>query len=125
MIEEWKKIRDVLSVHGKNVAIEVSNFGRLKLLNGDIVETTYRQKLYFMGKQSRVHRVIAELFIPKTEEDLLLGRNCIDHITHNPKDVNINDVRNLRWCTYKENANFDEAKSNMKDPLKHPHWIRR
>lgn len=57
----------------------------------------------------RVSRLIAYYFIPKTEEDIRLGRDVIDHITHTPDGMNINDVRNLRWCTKHENDTFPEA----------------
>jgi hypothetical protein len=53
----------------------------------------------------------------------LPDQNQIDHITHNPTEYNVNDVRNLRWCTQAENLNFDEARKNMsqsKSGNKHP-----
>ena len=38
--------------------------------------------------------------------------------------MNINDVRNLRWCTPKENNNFEEALNNKRDGRysKTPEW---
>lgn len=65
----------------------------------------------------KVCRLMAETFIPKTEEDIRLGRNSVDHITHNPKEININDVRNLRWCTKIENDNFPEAHENKRNAI--------
>ena len=61
---------------------------------------------------------MADNFILKTEEDIKLGRTVIDHITHSPVGMNINDVRNLRWCTGAENAGFPEARANVKEGLK-------
>lgn len=33
-------------------------------------------------------------------------------------NYNVNDIRNLRWCTYKENNSFEEAYSNRSNALK-------
>ena len=48
------------------------------------------------GKHHRVHRLIAETFIPHIE-----GRNLIDHINRNRSD---NRVENLRWVNSVENS---------------------
>ena len=55
--------------------------------------------LYKNGKsyQRLVHRLVAEAFIPNPE-----NKPCIDHIDGNNKN---NNVKNLRWVTYKENMN--------------------
>lgn len=50
-----------------------------------------------VAKTKRVHRIVAEAFLPKPE-----GKNQIDHID---TDVFNNRVDNLRWCTPLENAN--------------------
>ena len=68
-------------------------------------------------KLVKVYRLMAETFIEKTEEDIRLGRNVVDHITHNTVDMNINDVRNLRWCTKVENDNFPEAHENKRNAI--------
>lgn len=92
--------------------VAISNRGRIKRKNGTIEYTKYRQMINYNGRVTLIHRIIAENFIPKTKEDLELGRNYVDHITHNPTDMNINDIRNMRWCTHKENDNFPEAIKN-------------
>ena len=120
MMEEWKSTNNT-SRRGDTI-VEVSNYGRLKLKSGEIRDSYYRQCMRYEGKFTKVHIVIAKLFIPKTDEDIRLGRNCIDHKTHNPIGININDVRNLRWCTYKENNNFDEAKLHKKEIARTPEW---
>ena len=90
--------------------VAISDTGLMKRHNGVIEPIPYRQKITINGKKVRAYRILAEAFLPKTDEDIILGRDCVDHITHNPTDMNINDIRNMRWCTYKENNNFEEAK---------------
>lgn len=48
-------------------------------------------------KKCRIHRLIAEAFIPNPE-----NKPCIDHINTIRDD---NRIENLRWCTQKENLN--------------------
>lgn len=120
MMEQWKNTNNT-SYRGDTI-VEVSNYGRLKLKSGEIRDSYYRQVMRYEGKSTKVHIVIAKLFIPKTEEDVRLNRNCVDHITHSPVGININDIRNLRWCTYKENNNFEEAKQHKREIVRTPEW---
>lgn len=111
MKEEWIEIKQ--KSNKPNAIVAVSNTGCVKRYNGEITITTLRDSIIrYKGKQMRLHRLIATLFIPKTEEDIRLNRDAVDHKTHNPIGMNINDVRNLRWCTIKENNNFEEAHTN-------------
>jgi hypothetical protein len=105
--------------------IAVSNCGRIMRKNGKIEIASYGQQVFVGEKrlQMYVYRFLANNFITKTEEDILRQRACIDHITHEPTSMYINDIRNLRWCTHKENMNFEEAKLNKskaKIGEKHP-----
>lgn len=110
MTEVWIETNNKNNYNKTIVAI--SNMGNVKLKNGDIRPSRYREMVTINGKQIRIYRVIAEHFIPKTQEDIELGRNEIDHKTHEPVEMNINDIRNLRWCTQKENMGFEEARIN-------------
>lgn len=92
--------------------IAFSNCGRIMRANGIVEFTKYRQVISINGQEIRIHRLLAETFIPKSEDDILKKRNCIDHITHAPEGMNVNDIRNLRWCTHKENCNFTEVRIN-------------
>ena len=51
--------------------------------------------MYFVGKSVYAHRLVAETFIPNTE-----NKPCVDHINTVKTD---NRVLNLRWVTYSEN----------------------
>lgn len=101
-----------------NTVIAISNTGFLKIANGSIVPSWLRQEVRIYGKLTRIHRLIAEHFLITVKRP---DQTCIDHITHFPEDMNVNDVRNLRWCTKKENCNFEEAKENMSGE-NHSRW---
>lgn len=58
------------------------------------------------GKKYRVHRLVAECYIPNLEK-----RPQVDHINRNPSD---NRVGNLRWCTHSEN-NRNTSKNDRVD----------
>ena len=100
--------------HRKCTILQFSNFGRIRLSTGEIKAPSTYQSMRFNGKVTRLHRAIAEVFIPKTEEDIAKNRTHVDHITKTPQGYYYNDVRNLRWCTPKENNNFEEHRMNDK-----------
>lgn len=83
--------------------IEISNCGRIRRKNGVIEYSKLYHQINYKGKLVRIHRIICDNFNTRTEEDIRLNRNTVDHITHNPLNYNYNDIRNLRWCTQKEN----------------------
>ena len=99
-----KKLRTVISF---------SNLGKIKLRDNTIIIPTTYYQLQCKNKHTYLHRLIAENFIQKTEEDLKLNRNWIDHIEKHPANYAYNDVRNLRWCTRAENMNFEECRRNL------------
>lgn len=61
----------------------------------------------------RVHRLVANAFIPKTEEDIELNRDIVNHKNLNGID---NHIWNLEWCT--EDENKHHAKENKAFQLK-------
>jgi hypothetical protein len=83
---------------------EVSNFGNVrnkkteKLLKKRLSKNGYyRIDLRQNSKRSTllIHRLVALTFIDNPDD-----KPCIDHIDNNRAN---NDIRNLRWCTSKEN----------------------
>lgn len=73
-----------------------------------------RVSLFLNGKPKDhlVHRLVATAFLPKID-----GKNLVNHKDGNPSN---NDVRNLEWCTYKENVNhaFKNGLMTTNKPVK-------
>jgi len=80
-----------------------------KFLKGDINRGGYHTvTLYYKGnrKTKKIHRLVAEAFIPKVE-----GKDYVNHIDG---DKDNNDVSNLEWCTVYEN-NLHARKTGLND----------
>lgn len=108
MQEIWK---DVKGYEGR---YKVSNLGRIKstrkwrgnkykeryiesetLLHGYVGNTGYVY-IHLDGKNCTLHRLIAKTFIPNPE-----NKPQVNHIDGNKLN---NNIKNLEWCTNKENA---------------------
>lgn len=106
IIEEWRPVR------GYEGLYEASNTGKVASLNYNGTGARRELKpikrhhgylsvrLYRDGKWRgvRLHRVIAETFIPNAD-----NLSEINHIDENPAN---NAVTNLEWCTHKYNCNY-------------------
>lgn len=86
--------------------------GRAMRLNGTITTLRLRHYIKLQSGYVNASHIIAEHFLITVRRP---DQTIIDHITHNPTEYNVNDVRNLRWCNTKENANFDEATENRRN----------
>ena len=107
MIETWIKLNN--NANRGDTIIEISNTGLMKCKNGTIKPIPLRQATYYNGKLTLISRILAIIFIPNPK-----NKPQVDHRSHNPKDMNVNDIRNLRWCTNKENSNFKECIENKR-----------
>lgn len=98
--EVWKPVNEFQNY-------EISNFGRVKNRKTGRVFTGANDAYGYVhvrlvkdGKfhLRKIHRLVAEAFIPTTSTDLV-----VDHIDGDKKN---NKAENLRWVTYSENARY-------------------
>ena len=101
-MEIWKIVKKT----NKNL-YEVSNLGATRI-NGIITE--HKSKGYYKFAGKRLHRWVAELFIPNPE-----NLPMVDHIDTN---IHNNNVDNLHWVTAKGNANNHISKKKQSDTAK-------
>lgn len=112
--EEWVAISDYEGLY------RISSKGRVMSLNNgerimapNLNSSGYeRVCLYKNGSRKflSVHFLVARAFVPNPD-----GKPVIDHIDGNKRN---NESSNLRWCTQKENCNFELAKKRRAESHK-------
>jgi hypothetical protein len=110
MIEIWKDISGYEGFYKvsnmgrvKSLSRIVNNNGGIKVIRETILKTSSKNNWYHyvklsinnVGKVYRVHRLVAETFIPNPE-----NKRTVNHIDGNKEN---NLITNLEWNTHSEN----------------------
>lgn len=117
IIEEWRPVQ------GYEGLYEASNTGKVASLNYNgtgarqelkPIETHHgylKVRLYQNGKwrTKRLHRVIAETFIP--------NEGNLPEINHIDEDPTNNVITNLEWCTHKYNSTYGGHNKRISEAL--------
>ena len=108
--EEWKDIK------GYEGQYQVSNYGRVysfykegKIMAQRIV-SKYLAVSIIGSKTLKVHRLVAMSFVENDN-----NKPCVDHIDGDKLN---NRADNLRWCTIRENLNYDNVKRKSSTGVK-------
>jgi len=113
--EQWLDIPKARRTRGKQSLVSISNTGKYRRADGTVGILELRHSVRSYGTLKRCSRIIAEHFLITVRRP---DQVFVDHITHTPTNYAVNDIRNLRWCTKKENSNFEEARENISNSLK-------
>ena len=100
MTEDKKDIKDYEGLYAITRDGRVGSYKSNKFLKHKLARGYYYVSLYKegKGKNFRIHRLVAEAFIPNPEG--------LPHVNHKDECKINNCVSNLEWCDAKYNANY-------------------
>lgn len=109
MLEKWKVIKEAENYSISNLGRVMNNVtGKTRKLK--VTQKGYNEITLTVCKGTtltrRVHRLVAEEFIPKPAELVDAKGNPRDQVDHRDSDRLNNRVDNLRWCSNEENTDF-------------------
>lgn len=130
-MEIWKEVKGYGGVY------EVSNLGNVRSVDRTVIRETTGVSVLYKGKQLainynsrnnccevslslnqrrkcyKIHRLVAEAFLPNTDG--------LPHVNHKDGDRHNNNVTNLEWCTasYNLKHSYDELNRHINKPSRH------
>lgn len=109
-LEEWKQIRGFPNYMISNLGNVYSKRSK-RLLKLALKKSGYMyvalSNINKTIKHLRVHRLVAEAFIPNPDN--------LPVVNHKDEDKTNNQVDNLEWCTFKYNTNYGTRNTKIKE----------
>ncbi len=121
--EEGIKFKEIPGYDGKYIVLSTGEVWS-KWANGMIAITDNGQGYLFVtlsqknrNKRHRIHKLVAEAFIPKPDWYVEGMHLDVGHKDDNPKN---NNVDNLFWCTRAQNLDTDHFREAQKNKMRTP-----